>query len=226
MSDKNATDLAQDELIELRQRVSELEEQISARGIQEGEQHFRLMADAAPIMLWVSGADTLCTFFNRRWLQFRGRTMEQEIGNGWLEGVHPADFDDCLHMYLSSFQTRQEFRLEYRLRRADGVYSKIVDSGVPRFSTEGVFAGYVGAGVELDAAPSATEQPFSAGLTNREMQVLRLIADGKSTKEAAADLGISYKTADSHRTRIMEKLGVHETASLIRRAIRLGIVQP
>jgi PAS domain S-box-containing protein len=193
----------------------------------EGEEQFRSMADAAPIMLWMSGADSLCTFFNRQWLQFRGRTLDQEIGNGWMEGLHPEDLEARMRTYLASFHARQEFRVESRLRRADGVYCRIIESGVPRFSAGGQFLGYVASGVEVGSTLyAAPPQPMPAGLTNREVQVLLLIADGKSTKQAAAALGISYKTADSHRTRIMEKLGVHETASLIRRAIRLGLVQP
>ena len=215
------------ELVELRERVARLEAEVVDRGRQESEARFRLMADSAPVMLWMSGVDTLCTFFNRAWLEFRGRSMEQEIGNGWAEGVHPDDLDRCLQTYLDRFHARQEFRMEYRLRRADGEYCWIVDAGVPRFTPE--FAGYIGSGVVLTDNLKDRRRITGmdmAPLSPRETQVLTLVAEGKSTREVAALLGISYKTADSHRTRLMEKLDVHETASLVRCAIRLGLVKP
>jgi DNA-binding CsgD family transcriptional regulator len=154
--------------------------------------------------------------------------MEQELGTGWLEGVHTADKERCMETYLTNFHARQEFRMEYRLQRADGEYCWIVDTGVPRFLPN--FAGYIGSGIVITdhlrdrhrLAPGAQGSP----LTGRETQVLTLVAEGKSTREVAAILGISYKTADSHRTRVMEKLDVHETASLVRCAIRMGLVQP
>jgi len=218
------------ELQELRERVARLEQEAAERGRRESEERFQLMADTAPVMLWMSGSDTLCTFFNRRWLEFRGRTMEQELGNGWTEGVHADDLERCVGTYLASFHARQEFRMEYRLRRADGAYCWILDTGVPRFFPEAEFAGYMGSCIVIDDHLNRRLElaglPPGAQLTFREAQVLTLIAEGKSTKEAAAILGISYKTADSHRTRLMEKLDVHETASLVRYAIRLGLVKP
>ena len=185
------------------------------------------MADTAPVMLWTSGVDTLCTFFNRSWLEFRGRTMEQELGNGWAEGVHPEDRDRCVQTYVSRFQERQEFRMEYRLLRADGEYCWIADTGVPRFLPD--FAGYIGSAIVITDHLRHRQRiagTAAPALTNREMEVLTLVAEGKSTREVAAILGISYKTADSHRTRLMDKLDVHETASLVRYAIRVGVVKP
>jgi PAS domain S-box-containing protein len=218
------------ELQELRERVARLEREAAERGRRESEERFQHMADTAPVMLWMSGSDTLCTFFNRKWLEYRGRTMEQELGNGWTAGVHPDDLERCVGTYLSSFQARQEFSMEYRLRRADGQYCWIVDTGVPRFLPEGEFAGYIGSCIaiedNLNKRLELSGTTPGGQLTAREAQMLTLIAEGKSTKEAAAILGISYKTADSHRTRLMEKLDVHETASLVRYAIRLGLVKP
>lgn len=217
-----------EELRELRLRVAELESRI-AEGGREAEELFRMMANAAPLMLWTSGPDTLCTFFNRQWLQFRGRRMEQELGNGWAQGVHPDDLRRCMETYLKSFRGRQEFQMEYRLLRADGEYRWIVDSGIPRSDGNGGFAGYVGSAVESSERARPVPENTAGGripLTDREKQVLILVAEGKSTKEVAAALGISYKTADSHRTKIMDKLDIHETASLVRWAIRHHLVQP
>jgi PAS domain S-box-containing protein len=186
------------------------------------DDRFRDLVDQAPFMLWSSGRDGLCNFFNRPWLQFRGRTMAQEMGNGWVEGVHPDDRERCIDTYRRAFAAHQPFDMEYRLCRADGQYRWIRDVGSAQFDKDGAFLGYVGSCVEIPAPGRPTAV---SPLTPREVQVLALVADGHSTKEVAALLGISYKTADSHRSRIMEKLNVHETASLVRYAIRQGIVR-
>jgi len=188
----------------------------------QDDERFRLLVDHAPFMFWSAGQDGLCTFFNRPWLEFRGRTMAQETGMGWLEGVHPEDRQRCLDAYRRALDTRQQFDLEYRLMRADGQYCWVRDTGLAQFAADGRFLGYLGSCVEVSVPARTTAV---SPLTAREVQVLALVAEGKSTKEIAALLGISYKTADSHRSRIMEKLGVHETASLVRYAIRQGIVR-
>jgi len=187
----------------------------------ENDERFKLLVDHMPFMLWSSAHDGLCTYFNRPWLEFRGRTLDQEVGSGWVEGVHPDDRERCLDVYWRSFNARLPFDMEYRLLRADGQYRWVRDSGRAQFDGSGGFTGYTGACIEIPAPGRGTAV---APLTAREVQVLALVADGKSTKEIASLLQISYKTADSHRSRIMEKLGVHETASLVRYAVRQGIV--
>jgi len=172
-------------------------------------------------MVWSSGRDGLCNFFNRVWLDFRGRTMAEESGDGWIEGVHADDRQRCLDTYWRAFEAHEPFQMEYRLLRADGRYCWIRDSGKAQFDQEGVFLGYFGSCVQI---PAPSGEKKATPLTPREVQVLALVADGHSTKKIATMLGISYKTADSHRSRIMEKLNVHETASLVRYAIRQGIV--
>ena len=117
--------------------------------LRESEARFRMMADTAPVMVWMSGADTLCNFFNKPWLEFTGRTMEQELGNGWSEGVHPEDLQHCLETYVSSFKARRPFTMEYRLRRANGEYRWVLDTGVPRYSPESGFAGYIGSCLDI-----------------------------------------------------------------------------
>jgi len=229
-----APDESTEDVRALRDRISRLQDELLRQKVarqEHAEESFHQMADAAPVMIWTAGADALCTFFNAAWLEFRGRSPEQEAGNGWADGLHPDDRDLCLETYLKSFSARQPFRIEYRLQRADGEYRWIENTGVPRFE-DGKFCGFIGSAMDVTYRKTAMVTPDEEAvrivfsLTERERQVLVLIAEGKSTKEAAARLGISYKTADSHRSRILEKLGVHETASMVRYAIRAGLVAP
>jgi two-component system, LuxR family, sensor kinase FixL len=117
--------------------------------LRESESRFRTVADAAPVLIWMSGADKLCTFFNKPWLEFTGRTMEQEMGNGWADGVHPDDLQKCLKIYTEAFDARQPFVMQYRLRRYDGEYRWISDQGVARYDSNGKFAGYIGSCVDV-----------------------------------------------------------------------------
>ena len=117
--------------------------------LRESEELFRNLADTAPVMMWMSGPDKLCTFFNKTWLSFTGRSVEQELGNGWAEGIHPDDAERCYGSYCSAFDARSDFHIEYRLRRADGEYRWLLCSGVPRFAPGGVFAGYIGSDIDI-----------------------------------------------------------------------------
>jgi len=123
--------------------------QISIEALRKERDFVSSVLDAAPVMIWVSGPDKLCTFFNKNWLNFTGRTIKQELGNGWASGVHTDDLDRCLVVYSSSFEARQNFEMEYRLRRADGVYRWVLDRGIPLFAPEGVFQGYIGSCIDI-----------------------------------------------------------------------------
>jgi PAS domain S-box-containing protein len=115
----------------------------------ESEERFRIVADAAPVLIWMSGRDKLCTFFNKPWLDFTGRSLEQEMGNGWAEGVHPDDLQKCLKVYTEAFDARKAFVMQYRLRRNDGEYRWVSDQGVARHDAQGNFVGYVGSCVDV-----------------------------------------------------------------------------
>lgn len=115
----------------------------------ESEERFRTLVDSAPVLVWMSGLDKLCYFFNKGWLSFTGRTMEQEAGNGWTEGVHPDDLERCMETYTMAFDARKEFYMEYRLRRYDGEYRWISDKAIPRFSADGTFLGYIGGCMDI-----------------------------------------------------------------------------
>ncbi|MGC1968849.1 MAG: PAS domain S-box protein [Candidatus Acidiferrales bacterium] len=125
--------------------------------LRESEERFRLVANKAPVLIWMSGTDKLCTFFNQCWLDFTGRSMEQELGDGWAAGVHPEDLARCLGIYSSAFDARVDFEMEYRLRRFDGKYRWIVDYGVPRFESDGAFCGYIGSCVDITDRKLAAE---------------------------------------------------------------------
>jgi len=227
-----ATGYQIDEVTVLRLKLAEAEAELDylKRKQASAEQRFRELLDATPIMVWMSGTDAVCTFFNRAWLEFRGRTLEEELGSGWTEGLHPDNRDLCLETYLKAFTARAPFRVQYRVQRAGGAYAWIENSGTPLIE-DTVFVGFMGTAMDVSDRRSSMFTPdresvrLVFALTERERQVLVLIAGGRSTKETAIQLGISYKTADSHRSRILEKLGVHETASMVRYAIRAGLIE-
>ena len=108
------------------------------------------------MIIWRADTSALCDYFNERWLAFTGRTLAQELGNGWAEGVHPDDLQRCLKIYLDSFARRVPFEMEYRLRRHDGAWRWILDVGNPSFAADGTFLGYVGNCVDVTERVEAT----------------------------------------------------------------------
>jgi hypothetical protein len=117
--------------------------------LRESEARFQTMADMAPVLIWMTGTDGFCNYFNKPWLEFTGRTMAQEVGTGWLEGVHPDDLQGCHDGFFPAYHARKPFRIEYRLRRADGEYRWVIESGIPRYTPGGEFAGYIGSNIDI-----------------------------------------------------------------------------
>ena len=148
---------------------------------QESEDRFRIMADTAPVMIWMSDTDRLGDYFNKVWLEFTGRTLAQEIGTGWMESLHPDDLPQYMDVYRRAFDARSEYRIEYRLRSYDGEYRWLVSTGVPRYRPDRTFAGYIGSCIDIsDAVAAATqrkqaEQERTAALENE--QAARLQAE-------------------------------------------------
>jgi PAS domain S-box-containing protein len=134
--------------------ASKITRDISARklvaeALRESEERFRLVANTAPVMIWLSGPDKLCTYFNQTWLDFTGQPLQAELGNGWADGVYPDDLQRCLETYTKAFDHRERFQMEFRLRRHDGEYRWIFDQGVPRFNVDGSFVGYIGSCLDV-----------------------------------------------------------------------------
>jgi PAS domain S-box-containing protein len=168
-------------------RLAKLEREVAKRkwaekALLDAEQRFRRMADSAPVLIWLSGTDELCTWFNQQWLAFTGRTMEEAAGNGWIESVHPEDLSRCLDAYAAAFDAREEFQMDYRLRRHDGEWRWVAVHGVPSFAIDGGFLGYIGTCVDIADRKSAQEL-----LTQSRQRMLDII-------ESARDAIISIDT--------------------------------
>ena len=163
----------------------------------ESEKRFQIMADHAPVLIWIAGTDKLCFWFNKIWLDFTGRTMEQEMGNGWAEGVHPEDFQSCLDDYVKAFDARKEFNLEYRLRRFDGEYRWLSDNGIPRYDDHGVFLGYIGSCIDITSRKNAEDEVRIAA-TAFEAQEGMLVTDsnGEILRVNRAFTSITGYTSD------------------------------
>lgn len=161
--------------LELGRLRDHLETEVARRTaeLRESEERFRTMADAAPVLIWAAGTDKLCTFFNKGWLEFTGRSLAEELGNRWAEGVHPDDLDYCFRTYCTEFDARREFQIEYRLRRAGGEYRWMLDRGAPRFSA-GVFLGYIGSCIDITEFKRSQQDVLS----RQKLEGMGLMAGG------------------------------------------------
>jgi PAS domain S-box-containing protein len=138
------------------------------RSVRESEERFRLLANNAPVMIWVADCNNLCTYANDAWLQFAGRTMEEELGGGWAEGVHPDDLDRCRTTYTKAFDRRERFRMEHRHRRHDGEFRSLLVVGVPRFTPGRAFSGYIGSAI--DVTEQKVAEDVLSGLSHKLMR--------------------------------------------------------
>ena len=150
---------------------------------------YEVIVEQAPILIWRANKTSECDYFNDRWLAFRGRSMEEEIGNQWAEGVHPDDLQNCLDIYLASFSKRETFEMHYRLRRHDGEYRWIFDRGVPFYAADGEFQGYIGSCIDVTERIEA--QRLLDEARERELAdlrgLLRICAQCKKIRNAEGD---------------------------------------
>jgi PAS domain S-box-containing protein len=184
--------------------------------LRESEERFRLVANTAPVLIWMSGTDKSCNFFNQGWLSFTGRSMEQEFGEGWALGVHPDDLQRCLRTYSASFDARVPFEMEYRLRRFDGEYRWIVDFGTPRFENDGTFCGYIGSAVDITERKSSEEslQTLSGRLIHAQEQerarIARELHDDFSQRLALLGISLGQLWNDLPESQVEQRTGVQE----------------
>jgi len=151
--------------------------------LRESEERFRLVANTAPVLIWMAGVNKLCTYVNKPWLEFTGRLVEAELGTGWADGIHPEDVSRCLETYNESFDRREPFRMEYRLRRHDGNYRWVLDIGIPRFNPDSSFAGYIGSAIdvtrrkEAEAALSSVSRKLIEAQEQERVRIARELHD-------------------------------------------------
>ncbi|MPZ89570.1 MAG: PAS domain-containing protein, partial [Nitriliruptorales bacterium] len=181
--------------------------------LRESEARFRRTVDPPPVLIWISGNDAKRTWFNQAWLDWTGRALARQLGDGWAEGVHLDDLDHCLAIQQATFERREPFEMEYRLRRADGSYGWVLDRGVPRSDPSGRFAGYVGSCADitelkrLQAIMQDTHERMS------RLQSITVALSGASTLESASEVVLSRVVpeigADSAATTILTRDGAH-----------------
>jgi len=168
--------------------------------VRESEQRFGLLADTAPVVIWMSDTDKLCTYVNKPWLNFTGRPLHSQLGNGWSKGVHSEDLQRCMDTYTQAFDRREQFQMEYRVRRHDGEYCWILDTGVPRYNHDGSFAGYIGIAVDVTERKTA-EEAFhdlnrtlegQAALLRTRQELLKNFVKNVPAGVAMLDRGMRY----------------------------------
>ncbi|MFA6921383.1 MAG: PAS domain S-box protein [Gallionella sp.] len=178
--------------------VIEAERKAAELQLLENEMQYRTLADSGQALIWASDADKQCNYFNQPWLKFTGRTLEQEAGNGWLDGVHPDDVAPSLSRYSDAFDRRESFSMTYRLRRHDGEYRWIQDDGCPRYNAGGEFVGYIGYGLDVTGRKRAEE-----ALQNEALR-RRLLMEG--SQDGIAIINQHYQVVEAN-SRFTEMLG-------------------
>src|SRR5262249_55813894 len=164
---------------------------VSARRPEHLDARLCEVMDVAPVMIWMAGKDKRCVWLNQPWLAFTGRTLQQELGEGWTASIHPDDLARCLEIYARHFEARQQFRMEYRLRRFDGTYHWIEDTGIPRYGRDGTFLGYIGSCADVTHLKE-TEAAFRAN----ELR-LRVALEAAQMGTFEANIAVTQATIDA-----------------------------
>ena len=202
--------------------------------LRESEVRFRTLADAAPMLVWEAGTDKLRNYFNQTWLNFVGRPMEQELGQGWTENIHPDDLEKCLQTYASSFNAHISFEMEYRLRHHTGEYRWLLDKGVPRFGPQGTFQGYIGACVDITENVQAKQSSMERRaeleqlVNERTLSLQEAIAQMEEFSYSVShDLRAPLRAMQGYATALMEdyqgKVIDEEGREYLQRIVSAGI---
>ena len=195
---------------------------------------YKTIVETAPNLIWRSGLDAKCYYFNKTWLEFTGRTFEQEYGDGWTEGVHPDDLDRCVKIYLENFGNRTPFEMEYRLLRHDGEWRWINDRGVPAIDENAVFSGFVGSCLDVTEKVEGymlkemAQKDGLTGIMSRQFLMSRFKSEFETAKHA--DKKISIAMMDIDKFKLINDLYGHDEgdralklfASVVKDAIRQG----
>jgi len=187
-------------------------------------EQYRLLVESSPVMIWRAGLDAKCDYFNETWLAFTGRTVEEECGDGWAEGVHRDDLDRCVGIYRDHFARRAAFEMEYRLRRHDGVYRWIFDRGVPFADEAARFAGFIGSCVDVEQRVQA--QAFLEAMAARDREVAEglaaeLVAQSQEAERTAPAMNTPEAVAREKLARVFGP--AHAEAFLMRLLDETGI---
>jgi PAS domain S-box-containing protein len=192
--------------------------------IRESESRFRQIADAAPVLIWMSGPDGLCTYFSKKWLEFTGNPIEHELGNGWMQGIHPSDWERVFHSFSADFHAKRPSNIEFRLHRFDNVYRWVLNVAMPRFNGNNEFMGYIGCCVDVDERRSAEQACLEVSgrlITAQEEErarIARELHDDLSQRMAMLEIALDQlkqklsETAPSTRDQVSN---VEEIASEI-----------
>ncbi len=219
-----------DELGQLQNGINSMTDEVAAllrqhrrneAELRESEQHFRTLANSGSALIWTSGPDKRCDYFNEPWLKFTGRGLDQELGDGWLQCVHPDDADRVMDIYAGSFDQRRPFVLEYRLRRGDGAWRWIADHGSPRYDSQGRFIGYIGYCYDITEQREAAEELDRHRHHLEEMVERRTaqLAVAKEAAEAASVAKSAFLANMSHEIRTP----LHAITSLVHLVRRSGV---
>ena len=222
----------------LLRRIHRIQYQLGALSTPDMKSVQSRVFEALPFMMWSCNPAGRADYLNKKWLKFRGRRLREELGLGLTEGVHPEDREAFLNTFKTAFEVPSSQTLEARFLGADGEYHAVLNVGVPRLDSDGKLSGYIGIVVDITEIKSAESYLAAVHsiipdtddhkdcLTHREQEILGFIAEGLTNAEIAERLRLSPATVETHRSHILHRMSVKNTAALIRKAIRLGLLVP